>query len=76
MWCFTCFNQGLILAHDDIAAKNYDESFLVEEEPMSAVLMPQEMQMFPGMAAPTDAIRMVGIRKNADEPLVCYSHTI
>ncbi|ELU18407.1 hypothetical protein CAPTEDRAFT_181775 [Capitella teleta] len=53
--------RSLVLAHDDIAAKNYEEL----PEPLPAFYPPAQ-----AFAAPTtDAIRMVGIRKNPDEPL-------
>lgn len=59
--------KGLVLAHDDVAAKNYDET--LEEGVAPAVVAPVPVETFPGLVAPTDAIRMVGIRKNAEEPL-------
>ncbi len=56
--------QSLIEAHDDIAAKNYEAlpDFMPQFIPP-----PQVYQ-----TAATDAIRMVGVRKNPEEPLVCY----
>ena len=56
--------QALLEAHDDIASKNYDA--IPDVFPMFAPPPPQEM-LNPKVS---DAIRMVGIRKNADEPLV------
>lgn len=59
--------QSLIEAHDDVAAKNYE--VLPEEFPQGqSMLMMPSSQIFPMQT--TDAIRMVGIRKNPDEPLV------
>ena len=59
-YILTC--QALIEAHDDVAAKNYEAvpDFLPVFAPP-----PQVFQV-----PPADAIRMVGIRKNPDEPLV------
>ena len=57
--------QGLLLAHDDVAAKNYGED--IEELPPSSPTPPPERDFFNPV---TDAIRMVGIRKNPNEPLV------
>ncbi|KAI0230188.1 MAGUK p55 subfamily member 6, partial [Lamellibrachia satsuma] len=54
---------ALLESHDDIASKNYDA--IPEAFPMFAP-PPQEMLLDPNAS---DAIRMVGIRKNADEPL-------
>ena len=58
--------QALLESHDDIASKNYDA--IPEAFPMFAP-PPQEMLLNPNAS---DAIRMVGIRKNADEPLVRF----
>ena len=51
-------------AHDDVAAKNYEPVI----DPFPVFSPPAEV--FPTPPS-TDAIRMVGIRKNGDEPLVC-----
>lgn len=64
-WVSFCSFQALVVAHDDIAAKNYEElpdALPVFYSPPTAFAAP-----------PTDAIRMVGIRKNPDEPLVGHS---
>ena len=58
-------SQALIEAHDDIAAKNFEH--VPEFLPVFAP-PPQVFQV-----PPADAIRMVGIRKTPDEPLVCHS---
>lgn len=58
--------KAMIEAHDDIAAKNYEDS------PDSVPIItsaPPVSQHFP-TGPPTDAIRMVGIRKTPEEPLV------
>ena len=57
--------QALIEAHDDIAAKNFEH--VPEFLPVFAP-PPQVFQV-----PPADAIRMVGIRKTPDEPLVRHS---
>lgn len=59
------FFRALLLAHDDIAAKNYGEE--LEELPAISTTPPPEM--FNTVTPPTDAIRMVSIRKNPNEPL-------
>lgn len=53
-------------AHDDVASKNYDN--VPEFVPVFAP-PPQVFQI-----PPSDAIRMVGIRKTPDEPLVSDTH--
>jgi hypothetical protein len=70
MWQLTSiivYHQGLLLAHDDVAAKNYGEEF--EDLPPISSTPPPDV--FGTMSGVTDAIRMIGIRKNPDEPLVC-----
>ncbi|CAH1788609.1 unnamed protein product [Owenia fusiformis] len=58
--------KSLVETHDDIAAKNYEESLY--DESFNTMSMSQAPP--PVFAAPaTDAVRMVGIRKNGDEPL-------
>ena len=54
----------MLEAHDDIAAKNYEA--IPDVFPIFSAPPPQEVLN----SKVSDAIRMVGIRKNADEPLV------
>ena len=56
----------MIEAHDDVAAKNY------EAVPDFLPVFAPPPQVF--QTPPADAIRMVGIRKNPDEPLVCFKN--
>lgn len=63
--------QAIIEAHDDVAAKNYE--VMPEDFPLFA---PTPQTVYSEQPT-TDAIKMVGIRKNANEPLVnkdvyCY----
>ena len=62
--------QALLLAHDDVAAKNYEESFF--DASMFEANLPEETFEVIPTTASTDAIKMVGIRKNPDEPLVSF----
>lgn len=55
--------KGLIDAHDDVASKNY------EALPDSFPILPPQTPTFTVSQSTTDAIRMVGIRKNPDESL-------
>ena len=54
-------------AHDDIAAKNYEDE--IEIFPLEAPFQPV-MNNNTMMPPSQDAIRMVGIRKTEGEPLV------
>ena len=62
---FLSLNQAMVEAHDDIAAKNYED--IPDVAPI--ITPPPVSQHFP-VGPPTDAIRMVGIRKTPEEPLV------
>ena len=61
--------QALLDAHDDIAAKNYDP---MTDEDVFQVFTPPSPAAAPLGGGVTDAVRMVGIRKSADEPLVSF----